>query len=471
MTAFEAHDGRGGFGMAKLLVALLLGLVLAYGGYLAIALGPAVKDVGFSDFLRGYKRILGPANVRDPVLRTQQGAADRVYLLTTQSEQIIPIGPRFRGTSVSRRLMLHVDLWALDAATAKPVWRRRVRTFEDRGSLMHRILGLDAGTLWLFVREPIGVALADGAIVADGARIEAKNPPIAGKRVDQDGYVAFGAQGLQLTLSDATQWVVHGGTLAAEPRDVAPRTPAGIEVPAHHGSYASAFQMRGMRIGGMWLGVLSDEEAKTLQAPVVVPGRKPEERRGVMEDFLETQHVPGDLSAQPKPYRLWSAKVSDVSAAPKDWPKELPDNWGTREKFGDYKVLPEAPAFLQAGLLGDGRSKSAAWYREPDSVVVLHHDKVGDAGRLRVARVAGPGGRVVWDAPLGLAEVNAAMYGTRTLTFVGTEPNPAYDPKSEKSPEQLEKLVVVEVAGGTVSTFDVTTESVREDEGAVAPAP
>jgi hypothetical protein len=448
----------------RLLVLLLLVLVIAYVGYLAIVLGPNMRNLDLAAFARGYERILVPAELRGPVLRTAQGGADRVYLLTTQSERIIPLRTGFRRPAARLRQMLHVDLWAVDAATAQPAWRRRVRTFEDRGALTYAMLGVDGGTLWLFVREPIGIALRDGAIVADGARIEAANPSLAGKRVDQDGYVAFGGQGLQLTLTDATQWVVHGGSLAAEPRDEAPRDRAGLAVPAYDASYAHQLQMRGLRVGKtMWLGVLTDDEAKTLQADPVVPGRAPGERRGVMADFLAGQHVPQPLTVQPKSYRLWSAKVTQVSAAPAGWSKDLPDNWGTRDQFGDYRALPEAPPFLQAGLLGDGRSEHPVWFREPDSVVVLHHDKLGDTGRLRLARVSGPAGRVVWDAALGLADLGASMYGPQTLVLAGTEPNAAHDPQSEVSRETHEKLVVIDVPSGRVALWNLTTDSLRED--------
>ncbi len=132
-------------------------------------------------------------------------------------------------------------------------------------------------------------------------------------------------------------------------------------------------------------------------------------------------------------------------------------------------MLPEAPALLQAGLLGDGVSERPVWFREPDSVLVLHHDKVGDAGRLRVARVTGPAGRVVWDAGLALANITASMPGDRTLVFVGTEPNPAYDARSPVSREQHEKLVALDVASGTVTTYDLTAESVLETAFLEAP--
>lgn len=457
-------SSRSLFGLAaRLVVALALVLLLGFFGYLAIVLGPDLPNLEFSELLTGERRVLGPAEIRGAPLRTAQGGADRVYVLTTQSERIVPILSMFRRRMRARpRHMMHVDLWAFDAATARPAWRRRLRTFEDRQPLLFEILGADGPTLWLFVREPIGVTLDEGSVVADGARIDAANPAMAGKHVNQQGYVAFGGQGLQLTLSDTTQWIVAGDGLAAQPREAAPKQRAGIVVPALVGSSTDRFQERGLPLGTMWLGVLTDEEAATLQRPPEVPGAKPGERRGVMADFLERQHVPGDLTVQPRPYRLWSAKVAKVSAAPPGWSKELPDNWGTREQFSDYAALPEAPVFLQAGLLGDGRGKLPFWFREPDSVVVLHHDRVGGAGRLRLARVSGPAGRVVWDAALPLATLEASMHGTQHLVFIGREPNPAHDPTSETSRATHERLVAVDVASGAVAGCDLTEESLRE---------
>jgi hypothetical protein len=188
-----------------------------------------------------------------------------------------------------------------------------------------------------------------------------------------------------------------------------------------------------------------------------------------MYDFLASQHVPDRLSPQLRPYRLWSAKVTKVSAAPRDWPKDLPDNWGTRDQFGDYAALPEAPAFLQAGLLGNGVDEHAMWFRDPDSVAVLFHDKVGPDARVRVARVAGPAGRVVWDAALDLAVVEGAFYGPTTLAFVGTVPNPAHVPDDEVSRAEHERIVAVDVATGTVASFDLSAESARPAAGAAAP--
>ncbi len=451
----------------RLLVALLLSLVIGYIGYLALALGPDFWSLTLEAWLRGEQRILQPAEIRGRALR----AGDRLHLLTVQSERVVPVRATRRMPGMGRpRDYLHVDLWAFDVATAQPAWKRRLRTFEDRGPLDYELLGLDGGVLWLFVRGPLAVAASDGTIVADGADLERQNPVLAGKRIDQPGYVAFGGQGLQLTLSDATQWVVDAN-LKALPRAAAPRDRADLRTPGVRAAATDRFQMRGIAIPGRWLGVLTDEEAAKLQADPVVPGAEPGERRGVMYDFLASQHVPERLTPELKPYRLWGAKVAKVSAAPRDWPENFPDTWGTRDQFSDYAVLPDGPSFLQAGLLGNGVDEHPMWYREPDSVVVLFHDEIGPDGRVRLARVAGPAGRVVWDAALGLAVVEGAFSGPTAVAFIGTEPNPGHRPESETSREQHQKIVAVDAASGAVAIFDLTAESVRAPGGDGAPGP
>src|SRR5215203_422897 len=80
---------RSGYDLAKrLLVALLLSLVLGYIGYLVIALGADFWRLTLTSFVRGEERILEPAELRGRALR---GPRDRVYLMTTQSERVVPL--------------------------------------------------------------------------------------------------------------------------------------------------------------------------------------------------------------------------------------------------------------------------------------------------------------------------------------------------------------------------------------------
>ena len=423
----------------------------------------------------GFKQ-LQPALFQSAPLRTDQGGADRVYLLSTQSETITdPLGRR--SANRIRRELLHVDLWAIDARTATLAWRKRLRTYEgaersgrDPGSSPGQalrgfdLLGADGKILWLTIDGPLGVSLSDGSVVADGAHIDAKNPAMAGKRVDERGYIAFGRHGLQLTLNDASQWRIDASDLSAAPRDTDVRNPAGIVAPAKSGS-TSHFMTRALPIGERWLGVMTDQEAELYRNKPVIPGRDPNERPGVMQQFLEENHVPAPLlEPRPQPYRLWGARVQQVSAAPPDWPKQLPDRWGKRPKFSDYRVLPESPHFLRAGLLHEGlpqqggSQEQALWYRGPDSVLVLHSDKLGQQGRLQLTRVSGPLGKPVWNVALPMDQLRSVLRKDDELMLLGSEP--AADKKSEEEGPHL-KAVRVDVPSGKTSVLDLTAESLR----------
>lgn len=211
---------------------------------------------------------------------------------------------------------------------------------------------------------------------------------------------------------------------------------------------------------------MTDEEAAVYGKPPVIPGRDPSERPGVMQQFLEENHIPAPL-LEPKPqqYRLWGARMVQVSAAPPGWPSELPDKWGTRPKFSDYRVLPETPRFLRAGLLrDDGEREQALWYRQPDSVLVLHYDKLGHDGRLQLTRVSGPSGKPVWSAALPMDELQSVMHKDDDLLLLGSEPTPV--PGGNESAEEGPHLKVVrlDVVTGRTTVFDLTAESLKQSE-------
>ena len=85
---------------------------------------------------------LQPALFQSAPLRTDQGGADRVYLLSTQSETITgPMGRR--SSNRVRRELLHVDLWAIDAHNAALAWRKRLRTYEGAERAGRDLRGFD----------------------------------------------------------------------------------------------------------------------------------------------------------------------------------------------------------------------------------------------------------------------------------------------------------------------------------------
>ncbi|MEO6383763.1 MAG: PA2928 family protein, partial [Thermomonas sp.] len=326
------------------------------------------------------------------------------------------------------------------------------------------LLGVDGKTLWLTVDGPLGVSLADGSVVADGTRIDVKNPAMAGKRVDELGYVAFGKHGLQVTLNDASQWRIDASDLGAAPRDISVRDPQGIVPPAAYARGASStFLTRALPLGDRWLGLLTDQEADLYRHKPVIPGRDPNDRPGAMQQFLEANHVPAPLQhPQPQSYRLWGAHVTQVSAAPPGWSSSLPDNWGKRPEFSHYEPLPESPPFLRAGLLRENsQQEQAMWFRQPDSVLVLHSDKLGQEGRLQLSRISGPVGKPVWSIALPMDELQSVMRKNETLLLLGSEPPPAgADKKTVEQGAHLQ-VVRVDVPSGKVNALDLTEESLK----------
>ena len=451
-----------------IMLRILLGIGLPLAGILGWIAMQGNPAVPLHDLLAlGEKRELQPALFQTPPLRTAQGGVDRAYLLSTQRETVIRLSRL--GLSPLRHEYLHIDLWAIDAATAKLAWRERLRTYEGRERVSRNLsgfelLGVDGATLWLNIDGPLGVSLDDGRVLADGASIDRKNPSLAGMRVDEHGYVAFGRHGLQVTLNDASQWRIDATDLTAASRDTPVSHPDRIVGPASYAPFASStFQLRALPIGERWLGVLTDQEAEHLSHRPVVPGRKADERPGAMQQFLDANHVPPALNDPlPQPYRLWGARVKQVSAAPPEWPKEFPDDWGTRPQFSDYEVLPEAPAFLRAGLLRSHRdARMPLWYRDPDSVLVLHTDKLGEAGRLQLTRVSGPRGAIVWRAPLPFTSLESVMRGDAELLLWGRETTSA-STGAVADTSAHQKLVRLDVASGKTMTLDLTGESLKQ---------
>jgi len=404
---------------------------------------------------------LSPPETLGPPLRV----GDKVILLTGQwKETYTSTGSGRTSRRTSTIVDLYVDLWSFDATTATPQWRKRLQVQRDGAKTQRTILGADGDTVWLLLPHGLFAAsLSDGAVIADHTAIEARNPPLHGMLSPERRFYRFDGQGLHVTATDARTWRIDPRTLVARPATSADATQApkpDAVAPAYFTPNAShAYQARGAVLGDRWLGVLSDAEADALSKRPEVPGAKPGERRGAMAYFLETTQAPPGLPAfAAVRYRLWSSRIVQVSAAPPDWPKEMPDNWGTRPKYTEFAPLPAGPEFLQGGLFGPYVHNGAkpVFLRDPDSVLVLHRDRLGEQGRLRLARVAGPQGRVVWEAAMPLSVLQSVMPGGNTLVLYGRlfTPPPADGRPRDPMHTALEQLVSIDLATGAMQVHE-----------------
>ncbi|MDF1501584.1 PA2928 family protein [Roseisolibacter sp. H3M3-2] len=435
------------------------------GAVAALALAAAVALV----YLNSGPEETPPVLLGAP-LRLAAADGDALFVLTTHQRHLVVSA---RGNTRRTRAVRYLDLWRFDAATARPVWRRRLRTEREgraapaaRGA---RLLGAQGGTLWVQAGGPLAVAAADGRPIGDADTIAARSPALRDAMPTEARYVVLADDGLRITATDASVHRVDPATLVAQRVAAVPgAAPPVVRPGAWTPQSAVAFATRGLDIPGRWLGVLSAEEGERFRGRVaaVTAGLAGDRRERAYHDARLLAPPDDDGLQVPTRVRLWGARVDRVSAAPPDWPANFPDRWGTRAAYADVAPLPESPDFLQGGLLHAGGARGAPLLvRGPDGVLVLHRDRLGVDGRLQLTRVAGPGGRPVWDARLPLSIVQSVLPGPpdrRTIVLVGRE-YATYD-RAARAPDgaEHEQIVGVDVATGAVRAYDLTAQGPAE---------
>ena len=411
---------------------LTLGLAVVGALFLVTAIAVAVV-------LARLEVAATPADVVGPPVRAQTAAGDRVFLLTSQWKTYRTRYSR-HGISRPAYTALLVDVWAFDAGTGKPLWRRRLESDRRGVNAGRALLGAEPDVLWLLTsRGLLGISTSDGASIADAAAIEAKNPHLASRMPREPKLFRFDAAGLGFRSADGRDWRLDGATLAASQAGQTPPTgPAKAFPPARLSGGVStwAFHEKGLHLTGRWIGVLSAGEAQRSQ-----------ERRTLV--FAHPDEAPR--------VRLWSATARREAGFV-----------GERTWLSDFAPLPESPEFLRGGLLSDGNLKNQPiMLFEPDSLLVLHWDRLGDDGRIRLSRVA-PRGRVLWTASLPMSRLDAVMPGERTLTLLGSRPEPDLARPRERAPVEVDQLVTVDLQTGRTSPYGFRFKA---PEGAQIPRP
>ncbi|MET0293672.1 MAG: PA2928 family protein, partial [Phenylobacterium sp.] len=303
-------------------------------------------------------------------------------------------------------------------ATGEKLWSRRLERDRAGMNMGRALLGAEAGTVWVLTEAGlVGLSAKDGTRLADALKIEAANPQLKGLLPQDPDLYRFDALGVGFTAADGRRWRIGGPALHAAAEGQAPK---GAAFPPAHwsgGNGTWAFHERGVRLGQRWLGVLSDAEA----------GKS------------ESAGVPMLVSVDQEPRnRLWSARV-----------RARPGHFGPEASLHDFQPLPQGPEFVQAGLLTDGQTNAAPIFLlKPDSVLVLHRDRLDEAGRWRISRVAGPAGNVLWTAELQMKRLDAVMPGETSLAIQGSRPEPDPMRPRGRSETEVDVLAVIDLASG-----------------------
>jgi hypothetical protein len=429
---------------------------------LALALGalPALPGAGL--LLSGCSETVtahGPARVANGVLRLASDQGDRLAFLTSQWERRhVYLGGLRTGGSRRSVAHLHIDFWLVDVATARPLRRVRLRTDKQLGDVA--VLGADRGILWARLPDLIGLRLADGSVVADRARVAAANPALASvlpQPPDRTLFLTPQQQRLRFTLADGLvmllddgrrvrldpstlQAHVLGAAAEAEPEAATTAQRRRALAPANGMQWNA--MVRGLNIARAdrnternldWLGLVAEREVAQIA------------REG------QTTSVP-DFT-RPERFKLYRGRLRPETT-----------HFGVRHRLELVQPLPEAPEFLFAGLAVEDPQANptrALWRRDPDSVFVLHRDRLGDAGRWLLSRIAGPAGRVVWRAELPLSDVGLWLPGepnARHALLLGTWLNAPRSPWAEEREDPSMQIASVDLDTGAMAAFNLDVE-------------
>lgn len=414
--------------------------------------------VGFCFFawklLAKNSLFLATPEILGGVVRVDDGKGSRLFYLTGQWEKrIIRVGSS-RNTS-SKTLSWHnVDLWEIDAASGQPLHRRRIK--RDKVNADMKAMGTEEGILWARIPELVGIRLSDGQIVADKAKIEAKNPSIATLIPKPPGSAFFLTDsqqplkfepdtGMIVRLDDARMVRIDPVTLEATPhvprtsdsKSAAPTNPSApparskVISPANGMDwYAMVRSLTVAKPGtlGTWLGLLSEDERAKLN----------ERNAGVSYQMDFTT---------PRRHRLYRAEL-----------RKIEDFMSARIEYQNLEPLPDAPEFLMAGLLIEGPVESdqptAMWRREPDSVFVISRDRLGEEGRMQMARISGPKGVPVWSISLPISNLSAWIPGEKQAFILGPDPSAKRSPMAEENENTVFQILSIDLTDGKLSVFN-----------------
>lgn len=365
-----------------------------------------------------------PLQLESPPVYARIDAGERMYLLTSHRTYF---RPAMQPKSKLFRSNPRVELWAIDPANAATIWRKRLEEEKPPTIASGALLGVHGDTVWLLSSgELIALGAESGTLKATRVDFESINPQLAGMIPDETRYFTFDKNGLQITATDARNWRLDPDTFKAHLDVAESTTPAAAFPPVFYSTVITwSHLVRGIDTPGEWMGLLTPEEAVTFEKNNALGGLTSDTRRGL---WAGRSHPPGD-------------------------------SFGALPDYFDLNPVPGAPDFLDGGLLrerGTLEGLPPIHLADPDSVLVLHRERLGETAALRLARVTRPDGRTVWETALPLTRVYSVVRAETAVLLFGIEyrqDDPGVRDPARDSPQ---RLVAVEFASGAAHVHSHT---------------
>jgi hypothetical protein len=300
-----------------------------------------------------------PARLGPPGMVSHSGEP-RLWLLVKQTES-------WRYTY---QTLYHFELLGHDTRTAQRVWGKHLLTVShgDGGyNATARILGQDGAHVWLFLHnQPVAVSSADGAVIADRARLEAANPELKGLFPSELPFYTHDG-GLVITTADARRFRVNAPDFKARPytpaSDDAFRRLSFMSTQWNGGYQTKDFLVRQGMLWGRWIGIHTEKEAAETGKDEF--GSRLKDPSGGSDE--------GALARR----TLWTARIG----------KTRRFSEGSHDRLFDVTRLPGTAEYLQGGFLARAGIRQPLLLTAPDSALILHRTRVDAEGRLVLTRV------------------------------------------------------------------------------------
>lgn len=344
-----------------------------------------------------------PPEIQGAPLMAAVDGKPLLLVLTKQEETRVrrTSGSRNSSSTERRDALFHFDLRAYEPATATPLWRARLVTFNDPkmstavrttriigSSTSGSLLGQEGDRIWLQIAEsPLAVAARDGALRVDADAIAAANPELAGRLPSEARFYGFD-RGLVVHAADARRWVLRGTPAKAEPWT----PPAAVTAPVP------------LKANGTPKVVPTRPFGDAPARLAVIDGR----RIGLYsqnEAAAAAQDPFGDRLAYP-----YSILDEGASSRRSFWTVQTEQVRRFDERFEHIRRLEPvagSAVFLRGRFLKQLPGEAALAAKDPDGVFVWHSTRMDDAGRLSLTRLDAQL-KPLWTTELPLSESGTA---------------------------------------------------------------
>ena len=396
----------------------------------------------------------GPAGLVDT------GHGQQLWLATTQEEERSRHvgGSRSVGKWVNERYM-HLRLQAHDPATAQRAWLKTLLVVKDEGRGTGegiRILGQQGDRVWLWLHDRLLVLSArDASVVADRDALEKANPALKGLFPRELAFHAWTGSELVVTLADGRRMGIDPATLAASAHGIADEEAfrnAGFMTTTWNGGFdTKRFGVRNGTIGGRWIGLLSDKEARDAEQDQWGDKHFSSDEIADEGETARRSFRVAASETRKDPYGEPFVRIASLSPLPGSGP------W-LQGRMLKAPPAPGEPAWTRRGKWMKPMPRPPLQLHDPDGVLVLHRTRMDAQGRLALTRV-GPDFRERWTSALPIRELTNRWDLPSRLLLYGN-----WNAGQPDSSDMHEALLSLDPGTGRWSGWDIGAEA------AIAPA-